>query len=285
MSEPRDAALRYNERGWRVLPLHTPVEDCCTCGDDCGSAGKHPRVLWPDAQYIDRAQVDRWWRRWPEANVGVVTGAASGLLVLDVDPAHDGAKSLSHLERRYGGLPVTLTARSGGGGLHIYFVHPGVRIGPSAGKLGAGLDIRCDRGLIVAPPSRHASGTRYEWIGVTSTPAAPPEWLVTALLPPPSRPLRPLIVESGNLQHYAEAALRRAADAVQTAPDGSKHDVLWRQAFGLGTLVGAGLLDEGIVEQVLLAALAGRARSERAALRTIQRNVPRGRRCPRQVAS
>jgi hypothetical protein len=127
---------------------------------DCASPGKHPRVAWPAGQRVDAEQVQRWARRWPNANVGVIAGAVSDLLVLDVDPGHGGAESLARLESRYGALPPTLTSHTGSGGLHIAFAHPGVRIGPSAGKLGPGLDVRGDRGLIVAPPSLHHSWRR-----------------------------------------------------------------------------------------------------------------------------
>src|SRR5690606_41069520 len=62
-------------------------------------------------------------------------------------------------------LPISLQVRTGSGGRHIYFAHPGVYIGISAGSIGTGLDIRGDRGLVVAPPSIHPkTKRRYEWI-------------------------------------------------------------------------------------------------------------------------
>lgn len=278
-------ALDYHARGWRVLPLHEPTAGGCTCraGRDCASPGKHPRLDWPAGQVVDTAQVRGWWRRWPTANVGIVTGAVSDLLVLDVDPGHGGETSLDLLRRRCG-LPETLMARSGSGGTHFYYRHPGVTIGPSAGKLGAGLDIRCDRGLIVAPPSAHKSGTPYCWVDV-SVPVAPcPRWLVRALLPPPKRPPQPVVV-SGDVSRFARAVLDRAAVKVRQAPEGAKHDVLWRQAFHLGTFVGAGLFDESTAERVLMDALGDRAKSEKAAVATVRRNLGQGRRKPAQVAS
>jgi hypothetical protein len=287
MTSVLDAALQATYRGWRVLPLHKPTAQGCTCRERsaCASAGKHPRVNWPDSQVIDEAQVRRWWSRWPTANVGIVTGEASGLLVLDIDPRHDGARSLELLERRYGGLPESLVARTGSLGIHIYLGHPGVRIGPSAGKLGTGLDVRGDRGLIVAPPSLHASGRRYGWLRGDPDHLGPtPEWLLRALLPPP-KPVRPLVLSGIGANRYVEVALERAGEKVRNAPDGALHDTLWRQAFALGTLVGAGLVDESTAERVLCGALGSRARSERAAIYTIRRSLARGRQCPRRVAS
>lgn len=275
--------------GWQPLPLHVPTGNGCSCpeGIGCASPGKHPRVAWPAGQRVDAEQVQRWARRWPDANIGIITGAVSDLLVLDVDPGHGGTESLARLERRYGALPPTLASCTGSRGLHIVFTHPGVRIGPSAGKLGPGLDIRGDRGLIVAPPSLHVSGRRYEWVvGRPGDALAPvPEWMVKALLPPPPRPVRPVVIKTTGLRAYVEAALRRAADAVRQAPDGAKHDVLYRQSYGLGTLVGAGLLDEATAERVLADAVSSRAKSERAALATIRRNLARGKQSPRAVAS
>ena len=146
--------------------------------------------------------------------------------------------------------------------------------------------MRADRGLIVASPSLHPSGRRYEWLRGDPDRLAPtPEWLVRALLPPPPKPTHPVVLSGTGASRYVEVALERAAEKVRTAPDGGLHDALWRQAFALGTLVGAGLVDEATVERVLCGALGGRARSEHAAIYTIRRKIAEGRQCPRRVAS
>lgn len=146
----RTAALDYLGRGWAVLPLR-PAE-------------KRPLVRWED--YQDRApneaEVKGWFAAWPAANVGIVTGAVSGLVVLDIDPKHGGDESLAALERRHGPLPETLVARTGGGGQHRYFAHPGGVVRNRAG-LAQGIDVRGDGGYVVAPPSRHPSGGVYAW--------------------------------------------------------------------------------------------------------------------------
>jgi hypothetical protein len=73
----------------------------------------------------DSARIRSWWGRWPWANIGVATGATSGLLVIDVDPRSGGTDSPARLESLMGSLPVTLTAATGGGGRHLFFAHPG----------------------------------------------------------------------------------------------------------------------------------------------------------------
>ncbi len=112
---------------------------------------------------LDNGQITAWWGTWPRANVGIATGAVSGVVVLDLDPAHGGADSLADLERQHEALPLTPRVLTGGGGTHFYCTHPGGTLASSAGTLGPGLDIRADGGYVVAPPSLHTSGRRYEW--------------------------------------------------------------------------------------------------------------------------
>jgi hypothetical protein len=144
------AACAYLRRGWSVVPLR-PGE-------------KRPLIRWETFQNrrAAEAELDAWYTRWPTANVGVVTGAVSGLVVLDVDPAHGGDESLKRLERRHGPLPPTIAAQTGGGGRHIYFRHPGGLVRNRVG-FAQGIDLRGDGGYVVAPPSRHPSGRDYVW--------------------------------------------------------------------------------------------------------------------------
>src|SRR3712207_2891462 len=133
------AALAYSRRGIPVFP--------------CEPGGKRPLTyngFW-DAT-TDAPRLSAWWRRWPDANVGVPTGEQSGLLVLDVDSDAGGPDGLALLERLYGPLPRTAKARTGGGGLHVFFRYPaGELVRNSAGKLGPGLDVRGEGGYVVVP--------------------------------------------------------------------------------------------------------------------------------------
>ena len=83
-------ALGYLDRGWAVVPLVPRA--------------KHPLVSWQELQGClpKRNEVENWIRRWPAANIGIVTGAVSHLVVLDIDPQHSGNESLIELERQHG---------------------------------------------------------------------------------------------------------------------------------------------------------------------------------------
>jgi hypothetical protein len=168
MLTPFEAALSYAKRGWFVLPLASVSDGECTCGhEDCGSPGKHPRTKngLLDAT-TNEAQIRRWWSRWPEANVGIRTGAESGLVVLDIDQRGDGYGSLTKLQSIFGDLPRTPAVATGGGGMHFYFAHPGGKV--ESRKIAPGVDVKGDGGYVVAVPSVHASGKRYEWWTTTT---------------------------------------------------------------------------------------------------------------------
>lgn len=189
MNHLKRAASWYVSLGYWVLPLHSPCEfGGCTCGKpDCGSPGKHPRTKHglKDAS-CDPEKIEDWWREWPTANVGILTGKPSGIVVLDIDPRHGGDESLVGLIQEHGDLPITVEAATGGGGRHFIFKHPGGRIGNRA-NIRPGIDFRGDGGYIVAPPSEHASGRKYSWLpdkipGERHL-APMPEWLLGMLLP------------------------------------------------------------------------------------------------------
>lgn len=189
--ELTDAALTYAARGWPVIPLHQVTSAGCSCsrGAACPTPGKHPRITaWVWNASTDPDQVRRWWRAWPHANVGVLTGARSGVLVLDEDPRHGGDEAMKDLERQHGTLPDTVVTLTGGGGHHFWFQYPPHQhVRSRSGLRGhLGLDVRGERGLIVVPPSIHASGRRYEW-EVSEHPddlplAEAPAWLICLMV-------------------------------------------------------------------------------------------------------
>ncbi len=184
------AALGYAQRGWPVLPLHTPERDGCSCKRaNCTSVGKHPRTRkgLSDAT-TNQGQIRTWWAQWPDANIGILTGGESGLLVVDVDNkgGKNGSENLAVLASQCGGLPPTLTA-STGNGEHLFFNHPSVPMKNSASKIADGVDVRAERGYVVAAPSLHASGKRYAWRDAAQKLADVPAWLLANMIARPER--------------------------------------------------------------------------------------------------
>jgi hypothetical protein len=232
----------------------------------------------------DPRTVRRWWRRWPDANVGLRTGAASGLVVLDVDHGHGGEASLAQLVDAHEALPATLEVRTGGGGRHIYFTHPGGRVANSAGGLGPGLDVRGDGGYILAPPSRHASGATYRRL-THVPPAALPGWLQALMTrgrrEATSAVMTTVDVDRSRASAWARAALAAEVTRVRQAAVGTRNHTLNRAAFALGQIVAGGHLDQAEVAGFLCDAALVAGLGEAEAHSTIASGLSAGAACPR----
>lgn len=267
------AALAYARHGIPVLPVHTPAASGgCSCArDGCDRPGKHPRLRrgLTDAS-TDPHRIERWWSRWPDANIGLRTGIAMD--VADIDSA-EGWHTLRHLLG--GEMPAGPQVRTGGGGWHFWFAPIGygnrVRLLPGVDWRGAG-------GYVVAPPSRHTSGTDYVWLRRPGDdlPVAPAALRELIAGPPLFAEDRPI----AHPERYATVALEAETDRVTRAVVGTRNDTLNRAAFALGRLVGAGLLDahEVAAELETAASLAGLGRAE--TRRTIRSGLTAGRRQP-----
>jgi hypothetical protein len=183
MVSVNEAIHQYIGRGWSIIPIRT--------GD------KRPLVRWEAFQHRHPSEAEGrgWLRQWPGAGIAVVTGRISGLVVLDVDAGHGGDESLEKLEREHGALPTTVECRTGGGGRHLYYAHPGGLIRNKVG-LAPGIDIRADGGYVVAPPSLHASGSRYVWVEGRAPEctgiAPPPDWVLRQAIEEPPRHGHPI---------------------------------------------------------------------------------------------
>jgi hypothetical protein len=124
----------------------------------------------------DPRKITAWWTRWPEANIGIPTGKASGLFIVDMDTYKPGAMTVAELEEKYGCISHTATVRTGSGGLQFYFTYPdGEKIRNSAGMLGPHVDTRGEGGYILAPSS--VTTGRYEWINKVPPAPAPKKLL------------------------------------------------------------------------------------------------------------
>lgn len=181
------------DQGWSVFPLWGVVPGeggaghgwICACKDgaDCDRAGKHPAWAGGHNAAVDAAaagQLQRWWADGRPWNIGIRTGLASALLVLDIDPRNGGDESLDEWEERTG-LPWVPGARvsTGGGGRHEFYRWPEEYL-DEASEIGGvtmalpGVDVKCGGGYVVGPGSFHEHGRRYEWLG-NSLPTAPLE--------------------------------------------------------------------------------------------------------------
>lgn len=154
LSELGQAAVWYCEHGFAVVPLK--------------AKSKHPAMAHGLNDWFDNPESAREvWTKFPDFNIGIVCGAPShGLLVLDFDVDEerekDGYATLRAWERAQGDLPETAVAITGSGGMHYLYRTNRNTIRPSA-NAELGVDVRCDGSYIVAPPSVHPNGNRYEW--------------------------------------------------------------------------------------------------------------------------
>jgi hypothetical protein len=184
-----DAALDLIARKIPVFPIWGVSEGRCHCGNRaCDRTAKHPIGKLVPKGFLnattDEETVRGWWKKYPTANIGVPTGRASGIDVLDMDVKEnkDGFASLKKLRVDLG-LPAdclsddfkTPIAKSGGGGRHFCLIATGTMKTDSDtfGEDYPGIDTKGEGGYIVAAPSSHKSGNRYQWIRDLETPLAP----------------------------------------------------------------------------------------------------------------
>ena len=147
-------ALNYAEHGIAVFPVVPNGKRPLT------EHGCHDATTDPDT-------IRDWWRRTPNANIGVATGIEHGLIVIDVDIDRNtgkyGDETLRYLEEKYGQLPDSWQVLTPSGGSHNYFKAPaGIDIANSASTIGKNIDVRGAGGYVVAPPSS-VNGRFYTW--------------------------------------------------------------------------------------------------------------------------
>jgi hypothetical protein len=182
--------------------------------------GKVPlRTGWQSEPPLPREQLERH-----TGNLGLRTGQVSGVVVIDIDPAHGG--------ERPRGLPDTITCITGSGGTHLYYSCT-VPISNSAGKLARGVDVRGDGGQVVFPGSTHpGTGRQYAWL-VEHAPGQIP------LAPLPAWVLLRLAITA---KPYAAGALDGELARLWTAEQGERNDRLNVAALKLSQLVAGGEL-------------------------------------------
>lgn len=137
-----ESALEYLSKSLSIIPVNPTT--------------KKP-MLYSWKEFQNRLptviEIEKWWTKWPWANIGLVTGKLSGLCVVDIDPRNGGTND---------GLTITISSRTGGGGRHYFYkYYPDLHC---KNGLRAGVDFKTDGGYVVLPPSQHNSGNYYEWV-------------------------------------------------------------------------------------------------------------------------
>ncbi|GIG58233.1 hypothetical protein Lfu02_26050 [Longispora fulva] len=280
-----EAAEEYAAAGLPVLPLHNPAPTACSCRrPDCSSPGKHPRLPRGLLQAsTDVGQVRAWWRRWPDANIGLRTGTLAD--VCDIDRPGQFTVVLGLLA----GHPLGPVVRTGSGGWHLWWAATGHG---NRVRILDGVDWRGVGGYVVAPPSRHASGHRYEWLRPAEfpLPPCPPRLLrltsTPRRSPAPDRPGPPRVPRPRRAEATAwvRAAVEGEAHRVAAAQPGERNDTLNAAAFRLGQLVGADLLDAHTVRSALTTAARHCGLDAHETARTIHSGLTAGRLHPRGPA-
>jgi putative DNA primase/helicase len=264
-----EAALAYAREGLRVHPLRP--------------RDKRPLLAaWQQRASCDPKQVEEWWSEHPTANIGIATGAGSGLVVLDID-GPEGDEAWAELSSGREGV-ATRVVRTGRG-RHLWLATDRADLRNTAGKLGFKIDVRGEGGYVVAPPSIHPDGTRYAFED-PEVPIEPlPLWLTELMLRPPrtraaasSVPVPPTRDDGGSFT--VDQQLEYSCALVAAAEEGTRNDTLNREAFRLGRLVGAGrLVEEVVLERLHEAGLAS-GLEEQEVDQTVSGALERGKAAP-----
>jgi hypothetical protein len=173
------AAQAFARRGRAIFPCRPAQKEPAT-----------PRGVKDAA--IDRDTIDQWWTANPDYNIGVATGHINGFWALDVD-GDEGETTLRRLEGEHGFLPSTVEAITGSGGRHLYWHIARPLVRNTAGRIGPGIDSRGEGGYVLAPPSLHPCGGRYEWsVDSAAELANAPDWLIKDLADPAKGKGKPL---------------------------------------------------------------------------------------------
>ncbi len=257
------------------------------------------------AATTDPNQVRAWWSKWPDALIGMPTGAASGIAVLDLDLRQDedgnvttdGLSLIQRVMDENGWkMPETVAVETPNGGFHGYFRHQS-GFSNSAGKIGNGIDTRGDGGYVIVPPSRLPDGRCYRNVSEPGlTPADAPEWLAIGFcehrFPEAEQPnegasdgdqspMEGHHSQEGQNSPYGMAALESECAAVAAAPQGTRNDLLNKAAFRMGQLVLRKYVLRAVVEGRLMGAALHAGLGEEEARRSIRSGLDAGMKKPR----
>jgi hypothetical protein len=200
--------------------------------------------------------------RWDGCNLGLATGAASGVWVLDIDPQSGGDVKMAGLVAAYGRLPETYTVRTPSGGLHYYFRMPDdFELTNARGKLPIGIDVRGWHGQVVVPPSERADGRYVTLVDVEVVRA--PEWLLEMIRPERREPKvadgpdwvpTDVQIDDSRVQAMLAVAVPGELAEFAAAPVGARNTIGFDAACRLIEFVNAGWVDHDSIYRQFQAA-------------------------------
>ncbi|MFN9790788.1 MAG: bifunctional DNA primase/polymerase [Holosporales bacterium] len=223
------AAAAYADLGWSVIPV--------------ARQSKKPLVKWKSFQQTppNTALLEEWRQHYATANIAVVTGRVSNLLVIDIDDE----QAVPALEQAVGivdilALPVP-TVKTGRG-WHLYFQYPDAHTIRNATGIVPHVDVRGESGYVILPPSVHNSGHLYQWQAGKSIWDIPP--------PPLDAPWLRLLVPVPST-FKKKGSIEAILHDLRQAQNGHRNDALNKVAFALGRYVSKGKVSAREAEDML----------------------------------
>lgn len=145
-----ERALWLQAQGCSVIPLMPRSKR--PCADMLPKIGDTPTWKPYQTRCADSAEIRRWFERKPDINIGLVCGAISGVVCVDVDGEKGHEWFKAHMPR-----PNLFQYTSSAHKFHAFYRHPGSGsyIPPSVKGISDEIDIRGDGSYCVFSPSIH----------------------------------------------------------------------------------------------------------------------------------
>lgn len=259
-------ALRLAGLGWHVFalgPTGHPYPNCKICRETCTVAQDYETCdhLICHATYAgttDPARLEAMWHHFPQSLIGIRTGAPSGIVVLDFDlhsQDKDGEASAYSL-REQNLLPQTVSAMTGGGGLHLYYQHPGLAVpNDNRGKLASGVDVKGEGGFVIAAPSAKRGKLPYSWIQGLDPWTAPlaflPDQTLHMITKSDDKPIKFLPGQTTHSDEQVMTKWENSLDQLRFAGVGGRNENLYRAACRGGEVIASGQLSNQQVIDLL----------------------------------
>ena len=225
-----DKAEEYAAKGLYIFPLRVKGKQPANSHGYKGAT-------------ISKEVIKAYWTAAPY-NIGLATGEVNNLVVVDVDDEEIWA---TFLATQAEGLPIGPKVKTGKGH-HLYFSYPAGRSISNKTKPGMGFDIRANGGHVVAPPSIHPNGSVYEFTTTEEKLPELPEWLLELIAEPKEAAKKKVDFNASKLaandpSPYGMKALESECQAIVSAPQGTRNDLLNKACFNIGSLVAGGEID------------------------------------------